>query len=159
MKHVQSHVVYRKLEKCFSFTLSFPHSLSLSIYIYWKDLNKIVWTKCDFIIYTCKQHLMMAYERSESARCNFSKFSHQFRPEINTLIRKLERILIKLYRQNLSLLYTFASNPWWWSMKGPKALGAILVNSATNSNLKPRLLTGNLKRSNLKTRHLSGNLK
>ena len=51
------------------------------------------------------QPLMMAYERSESARDNFSKFIHQFRPETKTFIRKLERILIKLYRQNVSLLF------------------------------------------------------
>ena len=37
---------------------------------------------------------MIAFERSESARDNFGK----------TLIRKLEGILIKLYRQNVSLL-------------------------------------------------------
>ena len=42
----------------------------------------------------------MAYERSESARENFGEFIHQFLPETKTLIRKLERILIKLYRQN-----------------------------------------------------------
>ena len=32
-------------------------------------------------------------------------------------------------------------------MKGLKALGTILVNSSTNSNLKPRHLFGNLKGS------------
>ena len=48
---------------------------------------------------------MMAYERSESARDNFGKFIHQFQTETKTLIRKLERILIKLYRQNVSLLF------------------------------------------------------
>ena len=46
----------------------------------------------------------MAYERSKSARDNFGKFIHQFQPETKTLIRKLERILINLYRQNVSLL-------------------------------------------------------
>ena len=46
---------------------------------------------------------MMAFERSESARENFGKFIHQFQPETMTLIRKLERILIKLYSQNVSL--------------------------------------------------------
>ena len=40
----------------------------------------------------------MVYERSERARDNFGKFIHQFKPETKTLIRKLERILIKLYR-------------------------------------------------------------
>ena len=48
---------------------------------------------------------MMAYEKSESAWDNFGKFIHQFEPETKTLIRKLERILIKLYRQNVSLLF------------------------------------------------------
>ena len=55
-------------------------------------------------IYTCKQPLMMAYERSESAWDNFGKFIHQFQPKTKTLIRKLERILVRLYRQNVSLL-------------------------------------------------------
>ena len=35
---------------------------------------------------------------------NFGKFIHQFQPEIKTLIGKLERILIKLYRQNVSFI-------------------------------------------------------
>ena len=48
---------------------------------------------------------MMAYERSKSAWDNFGKFIHQFQPETKTLIRKLERILIKLYRQNVFLLF------------------------------------------------------
>ena len=48
---------------------------------------------------------MMAYERSESARDNFSRFIHQFQPETKTLIRKFERILIKLYGHNVSLLF------------------------------------------------------
>ena len=48
---------------------------------------------------------MMAYDRFESARDNFGKFIHQFQPETKTLIRKLERILIRLYRQNVSLLF------------------------------------------------------
>ena len=38
-------------------------------------------------------------------RDNFGKFIQQFQPETKTFIRKLERILIKLYRQNLSLLF------------------------------------------------------
>ena len=52
-----------------------------------------------------KQPLMMAYEGSESDRDNFGKFIYQFPPETKTLIRKLERILNKLYRQKLSLLF------------------------------------------------------
>ena len=47
---------------------------------------------------------MIAYERSESAWDNFGKRFHQFQPENKTLIKKLERILIKLYRQKVSLL-------------------------------------------------------
>ena len=42
---------------------------------------------------------------SESARDNFGKFISQFQPETLTLIRKLERIFNKLYRQNLSLSF------------------------------------------------------
>ena len=48
---------------------------------------------------------MMAYEESESAWDNFGKFIHQLQLKTKTLIRKLERILNKLYRQNLSLLF------------------------------------------------------
>ena len=55
--------------------------------------------------YTCKQPLMMAYGRSKSTRNIFGKFIHQFQPETKTLIWKLERILIKSYRQNVSLLF------------------------------------------------------
>ena len=47
----------------------------------------------------------MAYEESESARDNFGKFIHQLQLETKTLIRKLQRILIKLYRHNVSLLF------------------------------------------------------
>ena len=47
----------------------------------------------------------MAYERSESAWDNFGKFIYQFQPETKTLSRKLERILTKLYRQNVPLLF------------------------------------------------------
>ena len=48
---------------------------------------------------------MMAYDVFESAQDNFMKFIYQFRPETKTLIRKVERILNKLYRPNLSLLF------------------------------------------------------
>ena len=51
-----------------------------------------------------EQPLMIAYESSESTRKNFGKFIHKFQPETKTLIRKLERILIKLYWQNVSSL-------------------------------------------------------
>ena len=39
---------------------------------------------------------MLAYEKPETAGDNFGKFIHQFQPETNTLIRKLEKILMKL---------------------------------------------------------------
>ena len=47
---------------------------------------------------------MIVFERSKSAGDNFGKFIHQFQPETETLIRKLERILIKLYRPKAPLL-------------------------------------------------------
>ena len=34
---------------------------------------------------------------SESAQDNFGKFIHQFQPETKTLIRKHDRILMKLF--------------------------------------------------------------
>ena len=48
---------------------------------------------------------MMVYEGSESAQDTLGKFIYQFQPETKTVIRKLERILNKSYRQNLSLLF------------------------------------------------------
>ena len=53
----------------------------------------------------CKQPLMMAYDGFKSARDNFGKFIQQLQSETKALIRKLERILIKLYRQNVSVLF------------------------------------------------------
>ena len=50
--------------------------------------------------YTCKQPLMIAYERSERSRDNFGKVIHQFQLETKTL----ERILINSYRQNASII-------------------------------------------------------
>ena len=45
---------------------------------------------------------MMAYEGSKSAwKENFGEFVYHFKPEIRTLVRKLERILTKLYRQHI----------------------------------------------------------
>ena len=41
----------------------------------------------------------------ESAWDNFGKFTYQFQPETKTFIRELERIFIKLNRQNMSLLF------------------------------------------------------
>ena len=46
----------------------------------------------------------MPDERSKSQRDNSSKFIDQLKLITKTLVRKLERILIKLYRQNMSLL-------------------------------------------------------
>ena len=48
---------------------------------------------------------MKANKRSEYVRDNFGKFIHQFQTVTKALIRKLERILMKLYRQNVSLLF------------------------------------------------------
>ena len=39
------------------------------------------------------------------AHDNFGQFENQFQSENKTLIRKFERILIKLYRQNMFLLF------------------------------------------------------
>ena len=50
---------------------------------------------------TCKQPLIMADERLDSARDNFGKCIYQLQPKTKTLVGKLERILIKLYRQNI----------------------------------------------------------
>ena len=51
----------------------------------------------------------------------------------------------KNFQNSLKTLFTHASNPWWWLMKGPKVLRTILVNSSTNSNLKQRHLSEDTK--------------
>ena len=53
----------------------------------------------------------------------------------------------KTFKNSLKTLFIHASNPWWRPMKGSKVFGTVLVNSSTNSNLKPRHLSGNLKGS------------
>ena len=47
----------------------------------------------------------MAYEESESARDNFGYFIKQLQTKTKTFASKLESIQIKLYRQNMSLLF------------------------------------------------------
>ena len=47
----------------------------------------------------------MAYDWSESAWDNFGKFLYQLQPKTKTFVTKLENILMKLYRQNVSLLF------------------------------------------------------
>ena len=75
----------------------------------WMNLPKNVFKKSFwksfYTLYTCKQPLMIAYGRPGSARDNFGIFIHQFQSETKTLIRKLERIIIKLYKENVSLLF------------------------------------------------------
>ena len=72
----------------------------------WIKLSKTFKTFLQTTIhYTNKQPLMMAYEESVSVRDNFGKFINQFQRETKTIIRKIERILNKLYRQNVSLLF------------------------------------------------------
>ena len=51
------------------------------------------------------QPLMMAYEWFKIALENFGKFIHKFQPESKTRISKLERIILELCRQNVSLLF------------------------------------------------------
>ena len=95
------------------------HFLSLSMYIYiyihvWLNNNntfclynfiKILSSSLISVLVSGWNWWMMTYERFENAWDNFDKFFHQFQPETKTLIRKLEGILIKLYRQNVSLLF------------------------------------------------------
>ena len=60
--------------------------------------------------------------------------SPYFRYSIN--FKKLSK-LFKKYKHTLHK----QANPWWCPMKGTKALGTILRNSSTNSNLKLRHLS------------------
>ena len=49
--------------------------------------------------------LMMTYEKFENAQDNLGKFINKLQPKTKIFVRKLERILIRLYRQNVSLLF------------------------------------------------------
>ena len=60
---------------------------------------------------------------------------------------KLDKTKMPMTSNKFKTLFTHANNPWWWPMKGLKALKTTLVNSSINSNLKPRHLSGNLKES------------
>ena len=51
------------------------------------------------------EFFQIAYEGSEISVNNFGKFIYRLQSKTKTLVRKLERILIKLYRQNMSLLF------------------------------------------------------
>ena len=55
-------------------------------------------------LYNCeknpkKPNLMMAYERFKCTWDNFGKLIYQLQPKTKTLVKKFERIQIKLYRQ------------------------------------------------------------
>ena len=63
---------------------------------------------------------MMTNERSKSARDNFSEFTYQLQSRTKTLVRKLERIQIKLYRQNVSL--SFNQTYFWVVVKSATAV-------------------------------------
>ena len=65
-----------------------------------KPLKKNFQNSLKNTLYTCKQPLMMAYKRPESARDNFGKFIHQFQSETKTSGNSKG-----LYRQNLSSLF------------------------------------------------------
>ncbi len=101
----ETKTLIRKLERilnyrdkiCLYYLMKHTHTHTHThIYIYIYILKK----KKKNTPYTSKQPLRMAYEGSESDWDNFGKFIYQFQLETKTLIRKLERILDKLYRQN-----------------------------------------------------------
>ena len=48
---------------------------------------------------------MMTYEVSKSDRDNFGKFIYQLQSKTKRLVMNLEKILLKLYRKNVSLLF------------------------------------------------------
>ena len=47
---------------------------------------------------------MMAYKESKSAEDNFGKFIYKLQPKSKALVRRLERILIKIYKQNVFII-------------------------------------------------------
>ena len=57
------------------------------------------------ILKTIKIKIKLLQNIVPNFNINFSKILHQFQSKTKTLIRKLERILRKLNRQNLSLLF------------------------------------------------------
>ena len=56
------------------------------MYIYMYEFTEKNYFKRN--LYTCKQSLMMAYERYKSTQDNFGKFIHQFQPETKTKKQK-----------------------------------------------------------------------
>ena len=75
---------------------------------------------------------MMAYEGSESVRDNLGKLIYQLKPKTKILVRKIERILIKSYRQNVSLSFDKACLnegllPMNWSQMIPNLLFSFFI--------------------------------
>ena len=97
--------IFRNLDLGIEWFLSYPVLSNSASPYFCYGINFQLKKKQTNTPYTSKQSLMMTYERFKSVRYNFGKFIDQFQPETKTLIWKLERILNKLYRQNLSLLF------------------------------------------------------
>ena len=68
-------------------------------------LQKLCFWKKIFLTFSYFTAIYMTYEGSESAREQFGEFIYQLQPKIKALVRKLERILIKLYRQHMPLSF------------------------------------------------------
>ena len=91
------------------YTYIFKHIFCLSFKYVWLN-NKDLFCLYNFIKFLDKClgfRLELVDEVTKIVPSFFGPFigHHQFQPETKTLIRKLERILIKLYRQNVSLLF------------------------------------------------------
>ena len=58
-------------------------------------------------------------------------------PKLSWVLCSVIKKKKKTFKTHLKkTLFTHVSNPWWWPMKGPKALGTILVNSSTQFETK-----------------------
>ena len=100
------------------------------------------------VIYCLNLQLLYTWTDTEGVyqRYRFTVFEiHQHL----SFIQPCVCIVLLCYKnqKTFKTLFIHASNPWWWFMKGLKVLRTILVNSSTNSNLKLRHLSGNLKGS------------
>ena len=81
---------------------------------------------------------MVAYERFESAQNDFGKFIHQFQPETKTLIRKLERNLIKFVK--VTYLGIRSAHERVWLVEG--TIYCIFLKIRENTNLAQGLKMG-----------------
>ena len=96
----------------------------------------------------------MAYGRSESTWDNLGKFIYQSQPKAKTLVRKFERILIKLYKSllfNQTHIYVCVCvRMHRFGIKLPTRVDCYKAQATINVSTKPKHLKNGFKKKSVK---------